>query len=388
MTPKDTPNPMTRLGLVLPGAGHLLTGDWLVGVGLITLVGQLFWAAAAGFPRIGSVVFPIAPGAHVSQTSTHGAVSVAAWVAIAVALWWTAWRKAFPIPYDPATFNSNWNVFKRQFQRNRTGLLGLFGVLVLVTFTLLTPLIAPFDPDMIGVADKELAPTWSHLLGTDTYGRDLFSRVLYGSRISLSIGFIAVGIAASIGVTVGAVAGYVGGWTDRIMMWFVDLLLSLPSLVLLLALVGLFRTSGAESIFLIVTILGFTGWMGVSRIVRSQILSLKEQDFIQAARALGYSTTRIVFRHLIPNAIAPVIVYCSLAVGGIIVAEAGLSFLGLGVSPPTSTWGTLVNDGREPIRTAPWIATFPGLCIVAAVMSFNLLGDGLRDALDPKLRGR
>ena len=171
-------------------------------------------------------------------------------------------------------------------------------------------------------------------------------------------------------------------------MWVVDLLLALPSLVLLLAITGMFRITGPEGLFLIIVILGLTGWMGVSRIVRSQVLSLKEQDFIQAARSLGYSNLRIVFKHLIPNALAPVIVYCSLAVGSTMITEAALSFLGLGVPPPTSTWGTIINDGRAPLRVAPWIATFPGLCIVFAVMSFNLLGDGLRDALDPKLRGR
>ena len=170
-------------------------------------------------------------------------------------------------------------------------------------------------------------------------------------------------------------------------MWFVDMLLSLPRLVLLLAIVGMFRVQGVKSIFLIVTILGLTGWMGVSRIVRSQVLSLKQQDFVQAARALGYSSQRIVFRHLVPNALAPVIVYCSLAIGGTMLAEAGLSFLGLGVAPPTSTWGTLVSDGREYLRGSGYLTVLPGMCIVMAVMSFNLLGDGLRDSLDPKLRG-
>jgi len=183
------------------------------------------------------------------------------------------------------------------------------------------------------------------------------------------------------------VAAFGGGWIDRFLMWLVDMLLSLPRLVLLLAIAGMFRVTGPEGLFVMIVILGLTGWMGVSRIVRSQVLSLKEQDFIQAARALGLSSARIVFRHLIPNALAPVIVYCSLAIGTTMIVEAGLSFLGLGVPPPTSTWGTIINDGREPLRVAPWIATYPGLCIVFAVMSFNLLGDGLRDALDPKLRG-
>ncbi|MBW1879580.1 MAG: ABC transporter permease [Deltaproteobacteria bacterium] len=302
-------------------------------------------------------------------------------------VWWTAYRRAFPRVLSDAEFNSNWQVFLRQFHRNRTGLIGLFGVLVMVTLVLLTPLIAPFEPNAIDMGLKNTAPNWVHLMGTDEFGRDLFSRVLYGGRISLSIGFVAVGIAGTIGTTVGAVAAFGGGWIDRLLMWLVDMLLSLPRLVLLLAIAGLFRVTGPEGLFIMIAILGLTGWMGVSRIVRSQVLSLKEQDFIQAARALGLSNARIVFRHLIPNALAPVIVYCSLAIGTTMIVEAGLSFLGLGVPPPTSTWGTIINDGREPLRVAPWIATYPGLCIVFAVMSFNLLGDGLRDALDPKLRG-
>jgi peptide/nickel transport system permease protein len=384
------PPPASRLGLALPGLGHLLTGDATMGVSLLMQVFLLFSAAAAGFPRLDEVLFS-GPGGGIAL---HAVLSIASWAAIATITWWLAWRHAFPSPQQE--FLSTLALFVRQFRRNRNGMIGLGGVAFLASFTLLAPLLAPFDPNVIDVAAPRTSPGWAtvegvsqlHLMGTDNFGRDLFSRVLYGSRISLVIGFIGVSIAATIGTTVGAVAGYAGGWVDRLLMWVVDLLLSLPSLVLILAIVGLFRVSGVQSIFLIVTVFGFTTWMGVSRVVRSQVLSLKEQDFIQAARALGLSRDRILFRHLIPNAFAPVIVYASLAVGNIIIGEASLSFLGLGVSPPTSTWGTLVNDGRDALRTAPWIAIFPGLCIVWAVMSFNLLGDGLRDALDPKLRGR
>ncbi|MBT3218050.1 MAG: ABC transporter permease [Proteobacteria bacterium] len=304
-----------------------------------------------------------------------------------IALWTIAYLRANPRQQCEEEYNSNWQIFLRLFRRHQAGMIGLYGVLLLILLTLLTPLLAPFDPIDIDTGPTSIGPCWNNLMGTDEYGRDVFSRVLFGGRISLSIGFIAVSIAASIGTSIGAIAGYLGGWVDRFLMFLVDMLLSLPRLVLLLAIVGVFRVQGVWGLFLIIFILGLTGWMGVSRIIRSQVLSLKQQDFIQAARALGMSSTRIIFRHLIPNAMAPVIVYCSLAIGTTIIAEAGLSFLGLGVPPPTSTWGTMVNDGRDPLRLAPWIALFPGLMIVGAVMSFNLLGDGLRDALDPKLRG-
>ncbi len=278
-------------------------------------------------------------------------------------------------------------LFLRTLTRHRTGMLGLYGVLFMLLLTMLTPLIAPFDPDMVDVGTKNLPPGGAYWMGTDGFGRDVFSRLLFGGRISLMIGFIAVSIAATMGTTIGALAAFAGGTVDRVLMFLTDGLIALPKLVLLLTIVGLFRLQGPWGIFLIIAILGATGWMGVARIVRSQVLSLKQQEFVQAAQALGLSSTRILFRHLIPNALAPVIVYCSLAIGSTMLAEAGLSFLGLGVPPPTSTWGVMVADGKDALRNAPHVAIFPGLAIMVAVLSFNLLGDGLRDALDPKLRG-
>jgi peptide/nickel transport system permease protein len=378
-----TAPPITRVGLAVPGLGHLLVGELIPGIGLLSLDLLLVWSAVAGFPRLGDVVFSAGAG----NVAIHPLVALVTWVGLAAVLWWQAYRRAFPRELSEEEYSSNQQIFLRTLARHRTGMLGLFGVSFLIVLTLLTPLIAPFDPLTIDVGDKNLAPSLDFLMGTDEYGRDVFSRLLYGGRISLSIGFIAVFIAATMGTTLGAMAAFLGGIVDRLIMFLVDGLLALPRLVLLLTIVGLYRFTGVKGLFLIIVILGATGWMGVARIVRSQVLSLKQQEFVQAAQALGLSQTRILFRHLIPNALGPVIVFCSLAIGSTMLAEAGLSFLGLGVPPPISTWGVMINDGREPLRNAPWIAIFPGLAIVAAVLSFNLLGDGLRDALDPKLRG-
>jgi|GEM_PF-17191 len=222
-----------------------------------------------------------------------------------------------------------------------------------------------------------------YLLGTDTTGRDLLSRLIYGSRISLSIGFLAMALAVGLGIFFGAIAGYVGGWVDTAIMRFVDILLAFPRLLLLMLIITVYEGAG---IWTVVLVLGLTGWMGVSRLVRAEFLRLKALDYATAARALGFSRPRIMFRHLLPNAMAPVIVSATLRVGETILVEAALSFLALGVKPPVATWGNIVDDGRGVLADAPWIATFPGLCIVAAVICFNVVGDALRDALDPRQR--
>jgi peptide/nickel transport system permease protein len=233
------------------------------------------------------------------------------------------------------------------------------------------------------VTARLVAPGGEFLLGTDHLSRDVFSRMMYGARISLSIGFVAVGISVTIGTLLGAMAGYLGGWIDAVVMRFVDMVISFPRLVLLIAIVALFDT---QSIFLIMAVLGFTQWPGTARIVRGEVLSLREQEFVEATRALGFSRRRIILRHVIPNVLAPVIVTATLGIGNVIVLEAGLSFLGLGLQPPTPSWGSMVADGRDFLLNAWWISTFPGLAIVLTVVAFNLVGDGLRDALDPRLR--
>jgi peptide/nickel transport system permease protein len=294
--------------------------------------------------------------------------------------------------------DSQWAIAGRHFKRNRMAMAGLGIMILLYLVTLITPLIAPFDPAAQGdiVVTRYCPPSWlpadefdrercsvgTYLMGTDKFGRDIFSRVLYGARISLSIGFIAVGISVTLGTLVGAVGGYFGGMVDSILMRLTDMMLSFPRLVLLIVVIALFE----PSIWLVVTVLGLTGWMGTARIVRGEVLSLREREFVQAARALGMGDTRIIMRHVVPNTMAPVIVSATLGIGLTILTEASLSFLGLGVQPPTPSWGNMVSDGRDALIQAWWIATFPGLAIVFTVIAFNLLGDGLRDALDPRLR--
>jgi peptide/nickel transport system permease protein len=263
-------------------------------------------------------------------------------------------------------------------------ILGLVMVLLVCEAALLAPFIAPFHPNeqLDIVKNRFKAPSTGHLLGTDRYARDVFSRIIYGARISLVVGFLAVLISITVGTAVGAIAGFARGLLDNILMRFVDLLLSIPGLVLLIVLTALFH----RSLPLLIWILGLTRWMGTSRIVRSQVLSLMEQEFIIAAKAMGARGWRIISLHLVPNTLAPVIVSATLGIGNVILVEAALSFLGLGVPPPTSTWGMMVNDGRDALLYAWWASTFPGLAIVYTVFAFNLLGDGLRDALDPRMR--
>ena len=275
-------------------------------------------------------------------------------------------------------------LFWRYFKKNRLAVGG--GVLIVVIFltAAFASFLAPYDPGKTEISSKLAAPSLRHLLGTDQLGRDVFSRMLYGSRVSLSVGFVAVAISICIGILVGAVAGYYGGWIDTVLMRFVDIMLCFPSFILILTVVALL----GPSLFKVMVVIGITSWMGTSRFVRAEFLSLRERDFTQAARALGVKDHRIIFRHILPNALAPVFVTATLDVATAILVEAALSFLGFGAQPPAPSWGNILTEGRTYIFDAWWLTVFPGFAILVTVLSFNFLGEGLRDALDPRLRGR
>jgi peptide/nickel transport system permease protein len=279
---------------------------------------------------------------------------------------------------------SQLRVFWRYFRRNKLAVGGM--ALILITFFIAASasLLAPYDPGKTDVSMKLKPPSLEHFLGTDQLGRDVFSRMLFGSRVSLSVGFVAVAISICIGILVGAMAGYYGRWIDSLLMRFVDIMLCFPSFFLILTVVALL----GPSLFKVMVVIGITSWMGTSRFVRAEFLSLRERDFTQAARALGVKDSRIIFRHILPNALAPVFVTATLDVATAILVEAGLSFLGFGVQPPAPSWGNILTEGRTYIFDAWWLTVFPGLAILLTVLSFNLLGEGLRDALDPRLRGR
>jgi peptide/nickel transport system permease protein len=282
----------------------------------------------------------------------------------------------------------HWAIVWRQFKKNRLAVFGAGVIILLYMVAFLAPLLAPYDPTEQGhrVKERLLDPSSTHLVGTDRFARDVFSRIIYGSRISLLVGFLAVGIAVTIGTAYGAVAGYLSGrskWIEGTMMRFVDIMLSIPTLILIITIIAVWRT---QSIWMIITVIGVTSWMGVARLVRGEFLVLKELDFFQAARALGAGPMRLIFRHLLPNAMTPIIISATLRVGSTILLEAGLSFLGLGVQPPTPSWGNIVFENKSEIFTSWWIPMSAGLAISITVVGYNLLGDGLRDSLDPRLR--
>jgi peptide/nickel transport system permease protein len=270
-----------------------------------------------------------------------------------------------------------------QLKKNRLALAGGAVVILLGVVAIAAPLLSPYDPAAYDVKRILDPPTREHPLGTDQIGRDVLSRMLYGARVSLVVGFVAVGIAIMIGTAVGVVAGYYGGVADSIiMLGVVDVMLTFPRFFLLLAVIAMLQ----PSIFVIMAVIGLTGWMGVARLVRAEVLSLKERDFVVSARALGAGDFSLMFKHILPNALVPVLVSAVLGVAGAVLTEAGLSFLGLGVQPPAPTWGNILTDGKANIEIAWWLSLFPGMAILITVLSYTLFGEGLRDALDPRLR--
>ncbi len=273
-------------------------------------------------------------------------------------------------------------IFWPRLRRNRLALFGGSVVLVLFVISLLAPLISPYDPNAINAWKVLSPPSWHHWFGTDELGRDVLSRVLYGSRVSLKVGFVAVGIAVSIGTVVGLVSGYFSGTVDTVLMRMVDVMLCFPAFFLILAIITFLE----PSIWYIMMVIGLTGWMGVARLVRAETLSIREMDYVLAARCIGCSNTRIIFRHILPNAISPVLVSATLGIAGAILTESALSFLGIGVQPPTPSWGNILTSGKDYIEFAWWLSLFPGLSILVTVLAYNLLGEGIRDALDPRVK--
>ena len=249
-------------------------------------------------------------------------------------------------------------------------------------FRSFSPVLAPHEPSQIHVDKILRPPDAAHPFGTDELGRDVLSRILWGARISLLVGFVAVGIAVAIGIAVGAAAGYYGGWLDTLLMRTVDLMLSIPTFFLLLAVIAIVE----PSIWNIMIVIGATGWMGIARLVRGEFLVLRESEYVIAARATGASAPRLILRHILPNALSPVYVSAILGVAGAILVESSLSFLGLGVQPPTPSWGSILTAGKDNIEIAWWLSLFPGLAILFTVLGYNLLGQGLRDLLDPRLK--
>ena len=259
---------------------------------------------------------------------------------------------------------------------------GLAVVVVLFAAALLAPFVAPQDPTAIDLGAALRPPNGAHWLGTDVQGRDVWARLVHGARVSLAVGVVSQGISLVLGVVLGLLAGYYGRWVDELVMRLADVTLAFPTLLLLIAMAAALEPS-LTTVFLTI---GVVGWAGMARLVRGQVLVVRQLEYVQAERALGAGDVRIMLRHVLPNVIAPVVIAATLGVAGAIMAEAALSFLGLGVQPPTPSWGAMIADGRDlaQLRRAPWTSLFPGLAIGASVLGFNLLGDALRDALDPR----
>ncbi|AGB40430.1 ABC-type dipeptide/oligopeptide/nickel transport system, permease component [Halobacteroides halobius DSM 5150] len=285
--------------------------------------------------------------------------------------------------------HSPWRAAWRRLKRNKLAMFGLGITAILMIVAIFAPVIAPYDPFYSPVMQEgkvELSmqgPSLAHPFGTDTLGRDIFSRIVYGARISLMVGFVTQIISLVIGITLGALAGYYGGIVDDIISYLINVFLAFPFLLFAIAIMAVFQDPGVDKVFIA---LGLVSWPGLARIVRGQVMSLKEEEYVEAVESLGANDFRIIFKHIIPNCLAPIIVTVTLGIAGAILAEAGLSYLGLGAQPPQPSWGLMLNSGKQYMRTAPRMMLVPGIAIVLTVLGFNLFGDGLRDALDPKMK--
>jgi peptide/nickel transport system permease protein len=279
----------------------------------------------------------------------------------------------------------------RAYRRHKPAMVGTIIVLILALAAVFAPLLTPYDPEKTDLDHMLQPPSVSHPMGTDELGRDLLTRILYGGRVSLSIGVMAMALAVFVGATIGGLSGFYGGWIDNILMRFTDMMLSFPQLFILIILaialrdipIEALRGTAFASVFSIVLVIAVLAWMQVARLVRASFLSLKEKEFTEATRCIGTSNSRIMLRHLLPNAMSPIIVAATFRVATSIITESGLSYLGFGVQPPTPTWGNMLKNAQELMTRAPWTAIFPGLMIFVTVIAINFVGDGLRDALDP-----
>lgn len=268
----------------------------------------------------------------------------------------------------------------QRLRQNKMAMAGFWVLILMIVLSLLTPWIVPYSYDEQNLALGASPPSWQHWLGTDLLGRDQLTRILYGSRISLTVGFIATAVALTIGVLWGAIAGFVGGKMDAVMMRIVDVLYALPFTIFIVLLTVIF----GSSMLLLFLAIGAVEWLTMARIVRSQVLTIRRQEFIDAAISMGLSPWQIIGRHIIPNVLGPIIVYTTLTIPSVILLESFLSFLGLGIQPPASSWGSLISSGVETMEEYPWLLIFPGLALTLTLFSLNFLGDGLRDALDPR----
>jgi peptide/nickel transport system permease protein len=350
------------LGTALPPLAWLRDGRWIEAAAAAACWSLIAVALGLGLVR--------------GVGGAQGWIAVAVALAALAGLHGAAWRRCCRTAAGP---NTPW----RRFTRNRTAVAGLAIVAVAYLVMGLAPLLAPYEPQaQIELASNYLAPPSSqHPFGTDRVARDVFSRLLFGARISLTIGLVAAFIAVGLGTALGAVAAWSGHWVDGVLMRLADMVTAFPRLVLLLVVLAL---ADHRSIYLVMVVIGLTCWMDTARLVRGEVLSLRQREYVLAARAMGLGAPRIIARHVVPNALGPVLVSATLLVANVIQLEAGLSFLGLGVSPPTAAWGSMVSDGVPHLLRAPWIAASPALAIVLSVVAIQLVGDGLRDALDPQ----